>query len=82
MTPSSFRPMDRAELEMSRAIAPHLVSYLPGTFWKRFAHTLSAASVGDQLITDRQAATLRTCVWRHRRQLPESHPRARSHRTA
>lgn len=62
------RPMTEHERKLARAFAS--VSFLPGTGQKRFARSMTAIEAGDALITEKQAAYMRTIAWRFRRQLP------------
>jgi hypothetical protein len=66
-----YRPMTDEERRAAAALDPGRVTYLPGSFAKRFQRNLAliASQAGECRITDKQAFLLWSNVWKYRRQV-------------
>jgi len=70
MTDKPRRPMTDAERQMALSLSPGKVTYLPGSFDKRFARDMAALAMETEpQITEKQAALLVEKIHRYRRQL-------------
>ena len=59
-----------SDLTADRARALAGVSYLPGSWDKRFARDVAAIAAAGGTLTDKQAANVDRLAWKYRRQLP------------
>ncbi len=63
--------MTPAELAAAKALSPQYISYLPGSFEKRFARFVSAEAESNPEgeLTENQRKFLTKMAWRYRKQL-------------
>lgn len=67
------RPMTKTEQQIALMLSPEHVTYLPGSWAKRFARALAYQAKNDEpCITEKQAEWLRNLAHKYRRQVPNA----------
>ncbi len=63
--------MTPAEIAAAKALSPSRISYLPGSFEKRFARDMAALAEAqpEKELSEKQRAFLLKMTWRYRKQL-------------